>query len=261
LRPAAFCGVIGYKPTYGMFNRAGLKFAAESLDTIGLIARVIEDLALVTAALTDGAFVPPSAPSAPLRVGICQTYLWPKAEPESRAALERAAQSARDAGADVVEFTLPKSFSALTETREILNNVERARSLGYEWAHHREQISPALTRSVELGLATSDEQYRAAMRYAEQRRLELDDIFGEFDVLLAPSANGEAPVGLHYAGDPSFQGLWTLLHVPTISLPAGKGPNRMPVGVQMIAARYSGRKLLDAAHWLVARAGVTGDMA
>ncbi|MBX9741426.1 MAG: amidase [Beijerinckiaceae bacterium] len=260
LRPASFCGVIGYKPTYGMFNRAGLKFAAESLDTIGLIAREIEDLELVTAALTNRPPVAPAEPKGALRIGVCQTYLWHKAEPASRAALERAAAAARAAGAQVVDFELPPAFSELTETREILNNVERARSLGYEWTHHRAQISPALSRSVELGLATSEEQYRAALRFAERCRLELDALFASFDVLLAPSANGEAPEGLHYAGDPSFQGLWTLLHTPTISLPAGKGPNGMPVGVQMIAPRYGDRNLLDAAHWLVARAGVTGGL-
>ncbi len=261
LRPAAFCGVIGYKPTFGMFNRAGMKFAAESIDTIGLIARELEDMALVTAALTGSAFVAPSLPARPLRVGLCRTYLWPKAEPSARAALERAAAAARSAGADVREFELPAQFSRLTQTREIFNNVERARSLAFEWAHHREKISPALSRSVELGLATPDAEYRDAMRFAEACRIEADAIFCDFDMLLCPSANGEAPVGLHYAGDPSFQGLWTLLHVPTLSLPAGKGESAMPVGVQLIAPRYADKALLDAAYWLITQAGVTATMA
>ncbi|MDB5650471.1 MAG: amidase [Hyphomicrobiales bacterium] len=260
LRPAAFCGVMGYKPTFGTFNRAGVKFAAESLDTIGLIARDLEDLALMRAVLTNSEAVAPAMPQAQLRIGVCQTYLWHKAEPGARAALERAASAAREAGAHVEDFVLPPPFSELTATREILNNVERARSLAYEWTHHRSAISPALTRSIELGLATTDQQYRAALRVAEWCRLELDTLFGAFDVLLTPSANGEAPEGIAYAGDPSFQGLWTLLHVPTISLPAGRGPNRMPVGVQMIAPRYGDHKLLDAAHWLIARAGVHGLM-
>jgi Asp-tRNA(Asn)/Glu-tRNA(Gln) amidotransferase A subunit family amidase len=260
LRPASFCGVIGYKPTFGTYNRAGVKFAAESLDTIGLIARELDDLAVMNAVLTNSAAVLPALPQTRLRIGVCQTYLWHKAEPASRAALERSANAAREAGAHVEEFVLPPPFSQLTETREILNNVERARSLAYEWTHHRSQISPALTRSIELGLATSDHQYRAALRIAEWCRLELDTLFNSVDVLLAPSANGEAPEGIAYAGDPSFQGLWTLLHVPTISLPAGKGPHGMPIGVQMIAPRYGDRKLLDAAHWLIARAGVHGRM-
>ena len=260
LRPAAFCGVIGYKPTYGTFNRAGLKFAAESLDTIGLIARNVDDMALMSSVLTGGNFVTPSAPGAPLRIGLCRTYLWEKADASARAGLQRAADAARAAGARVSDYEMPKHFSSLTATREIFNNVERARSLPFEWMHHREQISAALSRSVEAGFATSVEDYIDAKRFAERCRIEADAIFDDYDVLLTPAANGEAPVGLHYAGDPAFQGLWTLLHTPTIAVPAGRGESGMPVGVQLIARRYDDKKLLDAAHWLIARAGVTATM-
>jgi len=155
---------------------------------------------------------------------------------------------------------MPKHFSSLTATREIFNNVERARSLPFEWMHHREKISAALSRSVEAGFATSVEDYIDAKRFAERCRIEADAIFDDYDVLLTPAANGEAPVGLHYAGDPAFQGLWTLLHTPTIAVPAGRGESGMPVGVQLIARRYDDKKLLDAAHWLIARAGVTATM-
>ena len=261
LRPAAFCGVIGYKPTYGTFNRAGLKFAAESLDTIGLIARNVEDLALMSSVLTGAPFVLPIAPEQPLRIGLCRTYLWDKADASARAGLQRAADAARKAGAIVTPYEMPPHFSTLTATREIFNNVERARSLPFEWTHHRAQISAALTRSIEAGFATSVEDYVQAKRFAEACRIEADAIFNEYDVLLTPAANGEAPVGLHYAGDPSLQGLWTLLHTPTIAAPAGKGESGMPVGVQLIARRYEDKKLLDAAQWLIARAGVVAEMA
>ncbi|MDB5643827.1 MAG: hypothetical protein JWN07_3144 [Hyphomicrobiales bacterium] len=260
LRPAAFCGVIGYKPTYGTFNRAGLKFAAESIDTIGLIARDVEDMALMSSVLTGAPFTAPAAPQQPLRIGVCQTYLWAKAEPSARIALQRAADAAHDAGADVRAYDMPAHFSTLTETREIFNNVERARSLPFEWMHHRAQISAVLSRSIETGFATSQADYIAAKRFVERCRIEVDAIFEEFDILLTPAANGEAPVGLHYAGDPSFQGLWTLLHTPTIAIPAGKGDSGMPVGVQLIARRYDDSRLLDAAHWLIAHAGVAATM-
>lgn len=260
LRPAAFCGVIGYKPTFGTFNRAGLKFAAESLDTIGLIARCVDDMALMSSVLTGASYVAPHKPARPLRIGLCKTYLWDKAESSTRRALQRAADAARAAGAIVADYEMPAHFSALTETREIFNNVERARSLPYEWTHHRDKISAVLSRSIETGFATSVADYVDAKRFAERCRLEADAIFNDYDVLLAPAANGEAPVGLHYAGDPSFQGLWTLLHTPTIAVPAGKGESGMPVGVQLIARRYDDNKLLDAAHWLIAHAGVTAEM-
>jgi Asp-tRNA(Asn)/Glu-tRNA(Gln) amidotransferase A subunit family amidase len=261
LRPAAFCGVIGYKPTFGTFNRAGMKFAAESLDTIGLIARNIEDMALMSSVLTGAPFVAPVAPEQAPRIGVCRTYLWDKADASARAALQRAADAASRAGAHVTNYEMPPHFSTLTATREIFNNVERARSLPFEWMHHRAQISAALSRSIEAGFATSVEDYVQAKRFAETCRIEADAIFNDYDVLLTPAANGEAPVGLHYAGDPSFQGLWTLLHTPTIAVPAGKGESGMPVGVQLIARRYEDKKLLDAAQWLIARAGVAAEMA
>lgn len=261
LRPAAFCGVIGYKPTFGTFNRAGLKFAAESLDTIGLIARNIEDLALMSSVLVGAPFTPPPAREQPLRIGLCRTYLWDKADASARAALQRAAYAARSAGAMVSDCEMPAQFSALTATREVFNNVERARSLPFEWTHHRSQISAVLARSIETGFATDHAQYVDAKRFAEACRIEADAIFNAYDVLLAPAANGEAPLGLHYAGDPSFQGLWTLLHTPTIAVPAGRGESGMPVGVQLIARRHDDAKLLEAAQWLIARAGVAAEMA
>jgi amidase len=261
LRPAAFCGVIGYKPTFGTFNRAGLKFAAESIDTIGLIARNVEDMALMSSVLTGAPFVAPAAPAQPLRIGLCRTYLWDKADASARAALQRAADAARKAGAQVSDYEMPAHFSALTATREIFNNVERARSLPFEWTHHRGEISAVLSRSIEAGFATSVADHVDAKRFAETCRIEADAIFDDYDVLLTPATNGEAPVGLHYAGDPSFQGLWTLLHTPTIAVPAGRGESGMPIGVQLIARRYEDTKLLDAAQWLIARAGVAAAMA
>lgn len=260
LRPASFCGVFGFKPTYNIVNRAGLKLAAENLDTIGLLARELDDIGLAFGVLTNQVLPQRSELQRP-RVGICRTYLWDKAQPETRAALGHAARLASASGAAVEEFALPPHFAQLTEARETINNVERARSLAWDWEHHREKLSSQMTRTIELGHAISGETYHAALRFADQCRQELDDIFDRFDILLAPCVNGEAPTGLAYAGDPSFQGLWTLLHVPTVSIPTIRGPYGMPVGVQVIAKRYSDRKLLDAARWLVRSAGIDGKKA
>lgn len=257
LRPASFCGIVGFKPTYGTINRMGLMFAAESLDTIGLMARRLEDIALSLQVLTNRALPLSGAELAAPRIGICRTYLWEKAQPETRFALEHVAKIAAHAGAQIEEFTLPASFSDLTEARETINNVERARALAWEWAHHRDAVSPQMTRAIELGLKISGERYHATLGFAERCRLELDRMLERFDMLLAPCVNGEAPTGLGYAGDPSFQGLWTLLHVPTVSLPAIRGPHGMPVGIQLIARRYADDGLLKYAAWL-AQAGVDG---
>jgi Asp-tRNA(Asn)/Glu-tRNA(Gln) amidotransferase A subunit family amidase len=257
LRPASFCGVFGFKPTYNIVNRAGLKFAAENLDTIGVLARELDDVALCFGVLTNLVLPQRAEPRAP-RIGVCRTYLWEKAQPETRAALAHAARLASAEGAIVEDFDLPPHFARLTETRETINNVERARSLAWDYACHRAQLSPQMTDTIELGHAISGGEYHAALYFADQCRRELDQIFNRFDILLAPCVNGEAPTGLAYAGDPSFQGLWTLLHVPTMSIPAIRGPHGMPVGVQAIAKRYSDRALLDVARWLVLNAGITG---
>ena len=251
LRPASFCGIVGYKPSYGTFNREGLKFAAESLDTIGLIARSVEDVALAGDVLVGRAPQNVAKATMPPRIGLCRTYLWDgKAAPETKACFDEAADRLRRAGAKVTEIVLPQHFEQLTPTREIVNDVERARSLAWEWAHRRDLLSPQLQRTIERGLGVADSDYRAALAFADRARRELDTLFQPFDALLAPCVNGEAPVGLHYAGDPAFQGPWTLLHVPTITIPAGRGPNGMPVGVQLVAPYGADQTLFAVAVWL-----------
>jgi Asp-tRNA(Asn)/Glu-tRNA(Gln) amidotransferase A subunit family amidase len=250
LRPASFCGLIGFKPTFGTINREGLKFAAESLDTIGLIGQTVEDIALVMAALTGPRDWRPRRLDTPPRLGLCKTYLWDeKASSETAECVDRAAAALRAAGASVEHFALPDSFRRLTAAREIINNVERARSLAWEWAHHRSSLSPQLVRTIELGLAVPEDDYRAALQLAEEARLTLDAQLAEFDGLVAPCVNGEAPVGLTYAGDPAFQAIWTLLHVPTMTIPAHRGAHGMPVGIQFVARRWCDDKLTSLALW------------
>ncbi|MFN3889214.1 MAG: amidase [Beijerinckiaceae bacterium] len=256
LRPASFCGLVGFKPTFGGYNREGLRFAAESLDTIGLIARSVEDAAFCDDVLR-GAAPAQIAPfgNAP-RVGLCRTFMWELAQPESRACVAAVVRQIEAAGARVEEFELPSHFTALTKARAIINDVERARSLAWEWTAHRDRLSPALQKTMASGFKVSDAEYRDALRQVASARLEVDAILRRYDVVVAPAVNGEAPVGLHYAGDPSFQALWTLLHVPSITLPAHRGPNRMPVGIQVVAPAGEDRTLLRAALWMQKTASV-----
>ena len=172
------------------------------------------------------------------------------------AAIEDASDSILGgAGAVVDEVALPAAFAALTDARRAINDYERARAMAHEWRTDRERLSPAMRKTVASGLAVPYADYRAALALTEDCRDLLDGLFGDRDALLAPAVNGEAPLGLDYAGDPAFQSLWTMLHVPAIALPTHRGPNGMPVGIQLIARLGADDLLLSVAAWIWARWG------
>jgi amidase len=257
LRPAAYCGVIGYKPTFGAFNRAGLKFAAESLDTIGLLARTVDDVALISSVLLGGRLEPAPAIGAAPRIGLCRTPLWDTAQPETRHAVEDVAARLAGAGAQLRDVVLPEDFVGLrAAARETINNYERSKSLAAEWASHRDLISSKLRRCIELGMEMPYREYLAAITLGESCRARLPAVFEGVDVLLAPCVKGEAPAGLDSTGDPGFQAIWTILHVPTMSLPTHRGPNGLPVGIQLIARRHDDQRLFACARWVWERLGL-----
>jgi amidase len=251
LRPSSFCGVFGFKPTYNTFNKAGLKPAAESIDTIGWIARSIEDIALLTAVLRMDEPQPLRGMSAAPRIGLCRTELWDTAQPETKRAVENAAAALSKAGAVVRVIDLPAAFAGLPAlARGTINHFERAACMAFEWDNHRAALSPQMRRYIESGLQTSRADYVAAWRRVEQCRALLPDVFDGIDVLLAPCVAGEAPKGLASTGDPSMQAMWTALHTPTMTLPTHRGPNNLPVGIQLIAQRYEDDCLLACARWI-----------
>jgi amidase len=251
IRPAAYCGVFGFKPTFGAFNRRGVYPAAESLDTLGLIARSLDDLELLSAVLELRPVAAPVVADSPPRVGLCRTPLWQAAQAETVAAVEDAAARLAKAGARVQEIVLPDEFAGLRfAARETINNYERAAAMAHEWSGHREAISERLRKRIELGRAMSRAEYVAALRLGEECRARLATVFEEVDVLLTPCANGEAPRGLGETGDPGFQAIWTILHVPALTLPTHRGPNGLPVGIQLVAARHADLRLFGCARWI-----------
>jgi Asp-tRNA(Asn)/Glu-tRNA(Gln) amidotransferase A subunit family amidase len=256
LRPSSFCGVFGYKPTYNTFNKAGLKPAAESIDTIGWIARSIEDIALLTAVLRLDEPQPLRSMSAAPRIGICRTELWDSAQPETKSAVEHAAAALSKAGAVVRDIVLPETFTGLPAlARGTINHYERAACMAFEWDNHRTALSPQMRRYIENGLKTSRADYVAAWRRVEQSRARLPEVFDGLDVLLAPCVPGEAPKGLASTGDPSMQAMWTALHTPTMTLPSDRGPNNLPVGIQVVAQRFDDDRLFACARWIWEKIG------
>jgi Asp-tRNA(Asn)/Glu-tRNA(Gln) amidotransferase A subunit family amidase len=256
LRPASYCGVIGYKPTYNTFNSFGMKPAAEGLDTIGLITRSLDDVALVRSVLVGEAPTPIPAVAATPRIGVTHTHLWGNAQPETVAAIEEAAKRLNEAGAVIIDVKLPDTFAELSHAREIINDYERAMGMPYEWHHHRDRISERLRKIISRGFDIRHADYVAAVRLAERCRADLGGVFGAADVLLAPCVRGEASEGLHHTGDPSFQGLWTLLHTPTLTLPTAIGPNGLPVGIQLVGRSHDDERLIAVSKWIFDTLGV-----
>jgi amidase len=252
IRPAAYCGVVGYKPTFGSINCAGMKHLSESLDTIGVLARTVEDCALVVHA-TSGRSLPEfaAAQRAP-RIGLCRTSRWDKASNATHAVLERTAQTLSQRGAAVRELTLAPEFDRLYDGQQVISNFDMARGLAPEWRAHAELLSEHMRRQVELHLDMPRSRYAEAVRHAAQCRMNFAQMLAasDVDVLLTPSAPDEAPKGLASTGDSLFNRNWTLLGVPCVTLPAGTGPGGLPIGVQLVGGRDDDERVLLAAYWV-----------
>jgi len=247
-RPSSFCGIVGYKPSFGLINPQGVKPAAESLDTVGLMVRTVEDAALFMQVLTNSAPVQWLSVDTPIRIGLCRTYAWHDAEDSTRNAVEDAAQRLEKAGFGVRDVDLPAPCEELPKTREIINDFERARGMAWEWNTHSAEISEALAKSIRNGLAMPRERYIEALERVALCCHRAAALFADVDVLLTPTANGEAPLGLANTGDHRFQSIWTQLRTPAATLPTHSGPNAMPVGIQLIGPQYADNRLLAIAQ-------------
>ena len=250
LRPSSYCGIIGYKPSFDTFSLTGIYPAAESLDTLGLHARSLDDIELASAALLRRPFAPIGELKKPPVVGLCKTPMWDQAEPETREAVEAAAAAMQAAGAMVRDFELPEEFEWLGELRGMINGWERADVMADDWARNRDALSEQMQATIQGGLDTPYRDYVDAMHLMETCRVRTTHTFEGCDVLLTPAVDGEAPVGLAETGSPRFQALWTMLHTPSITLPTHKGSNGLPVGIQLVAPYRADRSLLGIARWV-----------
>jgi Asp-tRNA(Asn)/Glu-tRNA(Gln) amidotransferase A subunit family amidase len=254
IRPAAFCGVIGYKPSFGEFSRVGIKMQCHNLDTLGIICRSLDDIALMRAVLLVQDRHPVDRRSAAPLIGFCRTPAWDHADADTQALLERTASRLAAAGATVENVALTPA-DILDHQRRIFE-FEAARNYAYEYEVHGDKLSAALRDGLLTpGRALPLADYVATIETAEAFRRHLDDVFGQFDVLLTPSAAGEAPEGLGSTGDARFNAIWTLAWTPCVTLPAGAGRKGLPLGIQLVGPRFGDEALLDAAAWVEARLG------
>ena len=262
MRPAAYCGIVAFKPSFGGINRAGVKPLSDTLDTVGTMARTVPDVALFAAALTGRKawLVRPldQHVSRPLRVGLCHTYEWPQALSETQAAMQHAADAIQaNPGMVLRDVLMPVDFQQLAQAQSHIQLAEQAQCFAFERLSHWAQLSPRLQGIVQAGLAVTPEQYDQAQALVARCRAQRADVFQDVDVLLAPSAAGAAPVGLDNTGDPVFCRIWTVLHTPTVNIPAGVAPNGLPVGLQVVGPVGADAFTLAAAHALHPCLGVS----
>lgn len=248
IRPAAFCGVVGYKPSFGTICRAGVKALSDSLDTLGVFARDVADAALFVGVLAGRELIPAATPAAP-RIGVCRTYEWNQAAPEAQQAFEDAAARLSGAGASVHDLTLATDFSGLAAAQTEIMGYEIAQALAHERRVHGDTLSVKLRELLAQGAAVTPQRYDAARLLARRCRQQLGDLFRATDILIAPSTAGEAPEGLAATGNPLFSRIWTLLGTPCVHLPCAQGPHGLPLGVQVVGAFGADRATLAAADW------------
>ena len=245
LRPAAFCGIVGFKPSFGLYPVAGMKPAAHSFDTVGILTRSVADAAAAHAALVSEAEAEPAQTPT---LGLFASHLQETVAPQTQAAFDAALSRLSAAGARIVPVAPPPGFERITGHRATINAYERARDLAGEWRAARDDLSPETLAVCERGFAISAPDYLAAREAVDAFRERCAGLFSGVDALVTPTTPGPAPEGHAWAGDPRLQELWTMLHLPSLSLPM-PADAPAPLGLQLIGPRYRDRGLLSTALW------------
>ena len=251
IRPAAYCGIVGFKLSFDTFGLRGVLPQAPSLDTLGLFGRSVADVALLGNALigSDAAF-DAGLPDRPPRVAICPTPHWPDAKQEAIDALSLAERRLAKAGCGIEWADLPEPlFADVLDAQWTILKFEIARTPAPERRSNADRLSDGLRGIVDDGLGMSVDVYRDALRCVQRGRVEIASYFQRFDLLLTPSAASEAPEGLTTRTDLLFQRLWTALHLPCLTLPVSTGPVGLPVDVQLVGNFGDDSRFLSLAAW------------
>jgi Asp-tRNA(Asn)/Glu-tRNA(Gln) amidotransferase A subunit family amidase len=262
IRPASFCGVVGFKPTHGLVPRSGALLLSRALDHVGVFARSVEDAALLTESLagfdeedpdTRPVARPPlaataiSEPPLPPRIAFVKSPVWDQADASTREAFEELATAL---GEQVSEVELSSEFARAVELHRIVMEVEMAHNLRRDYEKHGAQMSDKLRQLIERGLAHKATDYMAAVAGTGPLNAAIDEVFNEYDAILTPAAPGEAPAD-GTTGNPIFNTIWTYLGTPAVTLPLLQGEAGLPVGAQLVGRRGSDARLLRTANWVV----------
>jgi len=267
IRPAAFCGVYGFKPTHGLIPRGGIMKLSRTLDHVGLFARTLEDIALLAEQLVGHdlrdpdtrprarvpfAAVAAEEPPLPPFLAFVKGPAWERASEETKEAF---AELVSALGDRVVEVELPHSAAQALDWHRTIMAAEMAANLDLEWERGRERLSEPLRKLLAAGREVAALDYQRACARIAAINEGFEEIFERCDAIVTPAAPGTAPKGLESTGDPSFCSLWTLCGMPALNLPLMRGENGLPMGLQLVGRRDNDARLLRTARWLATRAG------
>ncbi|MEP3525591.1 MAG: amidase [Hyphomicrobiales bacterium] len=250
IRPAAYCGIVGYKPTRGMISLAGVKALANGLDTVGMFGRCVSDIALIASVMANR---PDLACIAPIKeepnVRLWMGPEWDKASKGANLAIEKTLQLIVEKGAHVGRDTVPDPFTQLCEAQTIIMAVEAARELSHERYTAYDKLSMSLHELFALADGTVSSDYDDAYQLRDYCLHNLEQIFGDADVLVLPSAPDVAPLSQAGTGDPVMSRAWTLLGLPSITVPCGTNASGLSYGIQLAARPRRDVQLLQVAKW------------
>jgi Asp-tRNA(Asn)/Glu-tRNA(Gln) amidotransferase A subunit family amidase len=257
IRPAAFCGVAGFKPSYRLLPTVGMKCFSWSLDTVGLFAAGVADVAFAAAAISGRDLRVDQRPHAPPVVAVLRTEQWDQASEPMQRAVERAAHAAAQAGAKVKHVELPSIFGEAMRAHRVIQGYEAFRALAFEYDNHRDRLGAVLRTQLDDAARIDADTYDNARRTTRRARQALIDVLPDGEVFLTPSAPGAAPQGLGSTGEPTFNRLWTLLGTPCVNVPGFTDSAGLPLGVQVVARFGRDRFALSAAAFLEGAIGPT----
>jgi Asp-tRNA(Asn)/Glu-tRNA(Gln) amidotransferase A subunit family amidase len=267
VRPAAFCGVFGFKPSHGLVPRSGILKLSRTLDHVGVFARSVEDIALAMETLAgwdeadpdtrpraSAAFreIAAQEPPLPPLLAFVKGPAWERVEPQTAEAF---AELVAALGQRVQEVELPESARGVLEWHRTVMEAEMAANLDLEWEKGRERLSESLRAQLARGRAVGALEYQQALARIALLNEGFAGIFERFDAILTPAAAGTAPQGLQSTGDPAFCTLWTFCGMPSLNLPLMQGTDGLPLGAQLVGQRGSDARLLRTARWLTLRVG------
>jgi Asp-tRNA(Asn)/Glu-tRNA(Gln) amidotransferase A subunit family amidase len=247
--PASLCGIAGYKPTFGMLSTVGMKCFSWSIDTVGLFAAGVSDVAYFAQVLS-GRRLAVSDDSGGHLFGLPDRYPWGEPSANATAALETAVRAIEDAGGRVKRVRFAPWMADMAAAHETIQRYEAYRSLGYEYDYHRDELSPVLGSFLDRAATVDMAAYVNACAFVEQARKRLSELFDGITGLLTPSAPDEALAGLGSTGDPAFNRNWTLLGCPCVNVPGLWGMRGCPIGVQVICRPWDDAVCLDAAAFV-----------